>query len=43
MAAYLRGVIAVEGDFALVILFDRLLPGPPDSTGRVEPIPARSA
>jgi putative sterol carrier protein len=43
MAAFLRGLIGVEGDFGLVILFDRLLPGPPDSTGRVAPIPARRA
>jgi hypothetical protein len=43
MAAYLRGLIGVDGDFALMILFDRLFPGPPDSTGRVEPLPARSA
>jgi hypothetical protein len=43
MAAFLRGVIAVDGDFGLLVLFDRLFPGPPDSTGRVEPIPAGSA
>jgi hypothetical protein len=43
MAAFLRGVITVEGDFGLLILFDRLFPGPPGATGRVEPIPARSA
>jgi hypothetical protein len=43
MAAFLRGVITVDGDFGLLILFDRLFPGPPNSTGRVEPIPAGSA
>jgi putative sterol carrier protein len=31
MAALLRGAIAVEGDPQLMVLFQRLLPGPPSS------------
>jgi putative sterol carrier protein len=31
MAAYLRGVLAIEGDPQLLILFQRLLPGPPST------------
>jgi putative sterol carrier protein len=31
MAALLRGAIAVEGDPQLIVLFQRLLPGPPSS------------
>ena len=31
MAALLRGAIAVEGDPQLIVLFQRLLPGPPGS------------
>jgi putative sterol carrier protein len=32
MAAILRGELAVEGDLGLLILFQRLLPGPPSSS-----------
>jgi predicted lipid carrier protein YhbT len=37
-AALLRGLMSVEGDFASLMMFQRCLPGPPGSTGRVEPI-----
>lgn len=40
MAATLRGVVAVEGDFELLVNFQRLFPGPPGARGRVEAIPA---
>ena len=32
MAAVLRGEIAVEGDRELMVVFQRLLPGPPTSS-----------
>jgi putative sterol carrier protein len=31
VAAYLRGVLAIEGDPELAVLFQRLFPGPPRS------------
>jgi putative sterol carrier protein len=31
MAAFLRGVVGAEGDLKLVIMFNRLFPGPPRS------------
>ena len=34
MAALLRGLMGVEGDPGLLVLFQRLFPGPPGSTGR---------
>lgn len=37
-AAILRGALACEGRLAAVIMFQRCLPGPPGSTGRVAPI-----
>lgn len=37
-AAYLRGLLTCEGSMAAVIMFQRCLPGPPASTGRVAPI-----
>ena len=37
-AAYLRGLLTCEGSMAAVIMFQRCLPGPPGSTGRVAPI-----
>jgi putative sterol carrier protein len=40
MAALLRGVIGVDGDLELIVLFQRLFPGPPGATGR--PPAARS-
>jgi predicted lipid carrier protein YhbT len=39
MAAMLRGLLVVEGDWAPLAMFQRILPGPPDSKGRVAPIP----
>jgi putative sterol carrier protein len=38
MAAMLRGLLVVEGDWAPLAMFQRILPGPPDSKGRVDPI-----
>ena len=37
MAAMLRGTLGVEGDFELLILFQRLFPGPQDATARTKP------
>jgi SCP-2 sterol transfer family len=37
-AAILRGALACEGKLAAVVMFQRCLPGPPDSTGRAAPI-----
>jgi predicted lipid carrier protein YhbT len=37
-AALLRGVLTCEGSMAALLMFQRCLPGPPDSTGRVAPI-----
>jgi hypothetical protein len=37
-AAYLRGLLSCEGNMAAVIMFQRCLPGPPGSKGRVAPI-----
>jgi putative sterol carrier protein len=39
LAALLRGRMGVEGDPELLVLFQRLFPGPPDATGR-PPAPA---
>ena len=39
MAAMIRGDISYEGDTELLLLFQRVLPGPPDSVG---PGPSRS-
>ncbi len=33
MSAMLRGVVTIDGDFELIVLFQRLLPGPPDGGG----------
>ena len=33
VAAYLRGVVAIEGDLELAVLFQRVFPGPPRSGG----------
>jgi putative sterol carrier protein len=41
MAALLRGTMDVEGDPELLVLFQRLFPGPPGATGR--PPATRSA
>jgi putative sterol carrier protein len=37
-AATLRGVLSCQGDLAGLMMFQRCLPGPPGSTGRVAPI-----
>ena len=37
-AAILRGALACEGKMAAVVMFQRCLPGPPDSTGRAAPV-----
>jgi SCP-2 sterol transfer family len=37
-AAFLRGLFTCEGGMAAVIMFQRCLPGPPGSTGRIAPI-----
>jgi SCP-2 sterol transfer family len=37
-AALLRGLITCEGSMAALMVFQRSLPGPPGSTGRVPPI-----
>lgn len=39
-AAFLRGLLTVEGKVAALVLFQRCLPGPAGSKGRVAPIPA---
>jgi SCP-2 sterol transfer family len=38
-AAMLRGLLACEGSMAALVMFQRCLPGPPGSTGRIAPIP----
>jgi putative sterol carrier protein len=38
MAAILRGLLTCEGSMAALVMFQRCLPGPPGSTGRVAPI-----
>jgi predicted lipid carrier protein YhbT len=37
-AAMLRGLLTVEGDISALMMFQRCLPGPPGSKGRVAPI-----
>ncbi len=37
-AAYLRGLLTCEGNMAALIMFQRCLPGPRGSSGRVAPI-----
>lgn len=34
VAAMLRGVVAIEGDLELAVLFQRLFPGPPKSSAK---------
>lgn len=36
-AAILRGLLACEGSIAALVMFQRCLPGPPGSAGRVPP------
>ena len=38
MAGFLRGTLDVEGDPELLVLFQRIFPGPPGDTGRPKPI-----
>lgn len=42
MAAMLRGLVTCEGNMAALIMFQRCLPGPPGSTGRVAPISSKT-
>jgi hypothetical protein len=42
VAALLRGVLTCEGSMAALMMFQRCLPGPPDSTGRVAPISSQT-
>jgi hypothetical protein len=37
-AAFLRGLLTCEGSVAALIMFQRCLPGPPGSKGKVDPI-----
>jgi len=37
-AALLRGLLRTEGSMAALMMFQRALPGPPGSTGTVEPL-----
>jgi len=41
-AAVLRGLVAVEGSMAALMMFQRCLPGPPGSTGTVEPLTSQA-
>jgi hypothetical protein len=41
-AAILRGLLTCEGSMAALIMFQRCLPGPPGSTGRVAPISGKT-
>lgn len=41
-AAMLRQVLAVEGSMAALMMFQRCLPGPSGSTGRVAPISSQT-
>lgn len=41
-AAYLRGLFTCEGSVGALMMFQRCLPGPPGSTGRVASIPSKT-
>ena len=41
-AAILRGLLVCEGSIAALIMFQRCLPGPPGSVGRVAPISSQT-
>jgi hypothetical protein len=41
-AALLRGLLTCQGDVAALMVFQRCLPGPPGSTGRVAPISSKA-
>lgn len=42
VAAMLRGLLAVEGSVGSLMMFQRCLPGPPGSTGKVAPISSQA-
>jgi hypothetical protein len=41
-AALLRGLMTCEGSMAALMMFQRCLPGPPGSTGTVEPLSSQA-
>jgi hypothetical protein len=41
-AAFLRGLYECEGSVGALMMFQRCLPGPPGSTGRVAPISSKT-
>lgn len=41
-AAFLRGLFAIEGSVGALMMFQRCLPGPPGSAGRVAPISSKT-
>jgi len=41
-AALLRGLLGFDGDVAALMMFQRCLPGPPGSTGKVAPITSKT-
>jgi hypothetical protein len=41
-AALLRGLLTCEGSIAALMMFQRCLPGPPGSTGTVEPLTSQA-
>jgi putative sterol carrier protein len=41
-AALLRGLLTCDGSVATLMMFQRCLPGPPGSTGRVAPISSQT-
>jgi hypothetical protein len=41
-AALLRGVLTCEGSIAALMMFQRCLPGPPGSTGKVAPLSSQT-
>jgi hypothetical protein len=41
-AALLRGLMSIEGSVAALMMFQRCLPGPPGSTGKVAPITSQT-
>ncbi|HEU5416455.1 MAG TPA: SCP2 sterol-binding domain-containing protein [Streptosporangiaceae bacterium] len=40
-AALLRGLMTFDGDIADLMMFQRCLPGPPGSTGRIAPVTSK--
>lgn len=41
-AAMLRGLLACDGSMAALVMFQRCLPSPPGSTGRIAPISGKT-